>query len=278
MLRQRFDRLLLRAGTNLQTESPAGSEGPRFANGSRRIACLSSTGICCYSLVLARRDGRAGLPSEVVGCAGAASPEGRPALQPGRRCQPGEVSPVIECSRIGAKMFPVHSLIRCALRFLVFLVLSSSGTLLYAQTIEIKLVNGRNGSPLPRTCVNVWVGSERKQAMAIPTDENGVAKLRLTDKDSEVDVRRDWKVCGDFGVIDPVVKYNDSIRINVSYVLCQPHTPDYSWLSLTTFSMERLIQRGIVTPNSCGKATASPKSGEVVIFARPLSFWEKLKL
>jgi hypothetical protein len=187
--------------------------------------------------------------------------------------------PAIECSRIGSKVFRVHSLIiRCALRFLAFLVLSASGTLLYAQTIEIKLVNGRNGRPLPRTCVNVWVGSERKDAMGIPTDENGVAKLRLTDKDSEVDVRRDWKVCGNFGVIDPVVKYNDSIRINVSYVLCQPHTPDYSWLSLTTFSMERLIQRGIVTANSCGKATASPKSGELVIFARPLSFWEKMRI
>jgi hypothetical protein len=168
--------------------------------------------------------------------------------------------PAIECSRIGSKVFRVHSLIiRCALRFLAFLVLSASGTLLYAQTIEIKLVNGRNGRPLPRTCVNVWVGSERKDAMGIPTDENGVAKLRLTDKDSEVDVRRDWKVCGNFGVIDPVVKYNDSIRINVSYVLCQPHTPDYSWLS-------------------CGKATASPKSGELVIFARPLSFWEKMRI
>jgi hypothetical protein len=109
------------------------------------------------------------------------------------------------------------------------------------------------------------------------TDENGVAKLRLTDKDSEVDVRRRWKDCGDFGVIDPVVKYNDSIRINAGYVLCQPHTRDYSWLSLTDLSMEQLIQRGIVTPNSCGKATASPKSGEVVIFDRPLNWWDKLK-
>lgn len=178
---------------------------------------------------------------------------------------------------IRAKVFPVHLFIRCVLRFLVLLVLSSSGALLYAQTVEIKLVNGRNGSPLAETCVNVWIGNGRKDAIAVPTDKNGVARLRLTDQDSEVDARRRWKGCGDFGVIDPVVKYESSIRINAGYVLCQPEAPDYSWLALTSLSTEQLIQKGIVTPNSCGKPTASPKPGEVIIFVRPLNWWEKLK-
>ena len=185
--------------------------------------------------------------------------------------------PIMECSRIRAKIFSVQPFVRCALRFLVLLILSSCGTLLYAQTVEIKLVNGRNGSPLGGTCVNVWVGSEHKNAMAIPTDENGVARLRLTNKDSEVDVRRHWKNCGNFGVIDPVVKYDNSIRINAGYVLCQPHAPHYSWLAVTNLSTEQLIKRGIVTPNSCGEATASPKPGEVIIFVRPLNWWERLK-
>jgi hypothetical protein len=149
--------------------------------------------------------------------------------------------------------------------------------LLYAQTIQIKLVNGRNGSPLAGTCVNVWVGNEQKDAMAIPTDENGVARLRLTDKNSEVDVHSLWKGCGFFGVTNPVVKYDNSLRINASYVLCQPHAPGYSWLALTSFSTQEVIQRGIVTPNSCGKAAASPKPGEVIMFVRPLNWWEKLK-
>jgi hypothetical protein len=153
-------------------------------------------------------------------------------------------------------------------RVLLFFVLSLSGTLLYAQTVQIKLVNGRSGSPLPGTFVNVWVGNERKEAMAIPTDENGVARLQLTDKDSEIDNHNRW---------NPVVRYNNSLRINVGYVLCQSHTQDYSWLALTSFSTEQVIQQGIVTSNSCGLATASPKPGQVIIFVRPLNWWEKLK-
>jgi hypothetical protein len=184
--------------------------------------------------------------------------------------------PIAEASRIRAKVCAVQSFLKCVL-FLVLLVLGSSITLLYAQTVEIKLVNGRIGRPIVGTCVDVWVGHERKAAMAIPTDNNGVASLRLTDKDAEIDIHNRWNGCGDFGVINPVVKYDNSLRIHAGYALCQPHTPDYSWLALTDFSTDRVIQQGIVTPNSCGSATASLKPGEVIIFVRPLSWWEKLK-
>ena len=164
-----------------------------------------------------------------------------------------------------------------AMQLLVLLAFGPSGTVLCAQTVEIKLVDGTNGRPMVGTCVNVWVGNERKQAMAIPTDENGVARLRLIDRDGEIDIHNRWKGCGDFGTINPVVKYNDSLRINAGYVLCQSPTPDYSWLALTDFSTEQVLHRGIVTANTCGKATASPKPGHLIIFVRPLSWWDKLK-
>jgi hypothetical protein len=185
--------------------------------------------------------------------------------------------PVTKDRRIRAKVSPVQLFFKMCSGGLAFLVFSPSVTILSAQAIEIKLVNGRDGSPLGGTCVNVWIGNERKSAMAIPTDKNGIARLRVTDKDEEMNIHSRWKDCGDFGVINPVVKYGNSLRINAGYVLCQPHIPDYSWLALRDFSMEKLIQEGIVTPNSCGKATASPKPGELVIFVRPLNWWEKLK-
>jgi len=143
--------------------------------------------------------------------------------------------------------------------------------------IEIKLVDGRSGHPMSDTCVNVWVGTERKTAMAIPTDESGIARLRLTDKDDEADIHNRSKDCGEFGVVNPVVKYDGSIRINAGYVLCQSRAPDQSWLAVTDFSTERILERGVVTANTCGKATASPKPGAVIIFVRPLTLWEKLK-
>ena len=146
----------------------------------------------------------------------------------------------------------------------------------HAQSIRIKLVNGRTGRPMTGTHANVWVGKERKWAIVIPTDKDGVASLGLTDKEAEVNVPR---VDGDGShvVINPVVKYDDDLGINAPSVLCQPGTPDYSWLAIRHISTKQVLGQGIVTPNACGKATASQTPGEVVIFVRPLSWWEKFK-
>ena len=165
------------------------------------------------------------------------------------------------------------------LRLSAAIVFAFSATALCAQTIEIRLVNGRNGRPIAASCVNVGVrvGNERKKTIAIPTDKDGIARLRLTDKDDEIDIHDRWKDCGFFGVINPVVKYDDVLSINVSYVLCQSRKSDYSWLAIRDFSTKEVLQRGVVTANTCGKPTALPTPGEVIIFVRPLSWWEQLK-
>jgi hypothetical protein len=167
--------------------------------------------------------------------------------------------------------------LRTRIVLFLFLVLGASGKTLSSQTIKIKLVDGRSGRPLANTCVNAGVGTEGKEAMAIPTDEQGVARLYLTDKDAEVNTQSRTKSCGDFGVVHPVVKYADAIRIVTGYVVCQPHAPDYSWLATMEFSTKQIVQQGVVTANACGKATASPELGQLTIFVRPLSWWEKLK-
>ena len=73
------------------------------------------------------------------------------------------------------------------------------------------------------------------------------------------------------------MKYIDSIGINAGYVLCQPRTPNYSWLARMAPPTKKVLEQGIVTPKTCGKTTASPKPGEVIIFVRPLTWREKLK-
>lgn len=108
--------------------------------------------------------------------------------------------------------------------------------------------------------------------MAIPTDKDGVATLRLTNEDSEVNIHTH-----NGSVTNPVVKYSDSFQVNVGFVSCQPHTPDYSWLSIQTFSTPEVLRSGIVTANVCGKAKASPEPGELILFVRPLTWWEAMK-
>jgi len=162
-------------------------------------------------------------------------------------------------------------------QLLLLLVFTSTGTFLCAQIVTIKLVNGRNGHPMSNSHVNLWVGPERKRTMVIPTDKNGIARLRLTDNDDEVDLHMHEKHIGDNVVIDPTVKYDENLWVNVPFVICYPHVRDYSWLAITNISTKQLLQQGIVWPNTCGKATASPKPGELAIFVRPLTWWEKMK-
>jgi hypothetical protein len=160
--------------------------------------------------------------------------------------------------------------------FILFSALAWSTTVC-AQALRIKLVDGRNGHPIANSHVNVWVGNTRKDAMAIPTDKDGVATLCLAENDGEADVNERGKACGDIGVINPVVKYHDSFRVNAGYVLCQTNKPDYSWLSIEQFSTKEVLRSGVVTANVCGKAKASAEPGELTIFVRPLTFWEKMK-
>jgi hypothetical protein len=163
---------------------------------------------------------------------------------------------------------------RSLAQFLMLLAFTSTSTFLCAQTVTIKLVNGRNGRQMAPTCVGVWVRQDRKDLISIPTDKDGIARLRLTDNDDEIDIQNRWKDCGLFGVVNPVVKYDDTLRIDVGYALCL-QGPDYSLLANTGISTMQLLYQGIVMPNTCGKATASPKPGELIIFVRPFSWWER---
>jgi hypothetical protein len=164
------------------------------------------------------------------------------------------------------------------LNLLVTVLLTMPTMSLAAQTLEIKLVDGRNGRPMIGTSayVNVWVGGERKEAIAIPTDDNGVARLQLTLNPNEENI----PISTGHGTIvekHPVVKYDESFRINAPYVLCGPGGGSYSWLELKNFSTKEVLDHGYASANTCGKVTVSPQPGQVVLFVRPLTFWEKMK-
>jgi len=189
--------------------------------------------------------------------------------------------PVTARSKTRVSSFAVLFSLRSVVEFLLLLAFCLFGTALHAQTLEIKLVNGRDGRPIAGKCIYVWVGDRSKTSsgplLQTETDRSGSAVLRLTHADGEINTQSQLLSCGLRGLINPVVKYGDTISVRAGYVLCQRNTPDYSWLARTDFSTEEVLQRGIVTANICGKATASPKPGEVILFVRPLSWWEKLK-
>ena len=164
------------------------------------------------------------------------------------------------------------------LNLLATVLLTMPAMSLAAQTLEIKLVDGRNGGPMvgASAYVNVWVGGERKEAIAIPTDGNGVARLQLTLNPNEVNIPNSTGH-GTIVANHPVVQYDDSFRINAPYVLCGAGGGNESWLESKNFSTKEVLNHGYASANTCGKVTVSPQPGQVVLFVRTLTFWEKMR-
>jgi hypothetical protein len=102
-------------------------------------------------------------------------------------------------------------------------VIGSSGTAARAQDIHIKVVDGRNGKVMTTECVNVWIGKTTIHSLLIPTDKDGVASLHLTNDATVTNIQQSGSACGGEGLVGPVVKCADIIRITGSnYIHARP--------------------------------------------------------
>jgi hypothetical protein len=153
----------------------------------------------------------------------------------------------------------------------VFTVVSAYA--IQGQEIHIRVLDGRNGRPITNECVNVWIGEKSVESFVIPTNKDGIVFLQLTNDDRQVRSQK-GPACGGLGVIQPVVRYSETIRITADYYMpCQAHPPDTPWLS---FSIAEILRSGVTASNACGKIEGSPERGELVFFVRPLTWWEKM--
>ena len=165
----------------------------------------------------------------------------------------------------------------------------------------------KNRAPHNRSLlIERMVGHESELKLEIPTDKHGVALLRLTHNDSEINVpdcrgmhaeseklrinpnkkdekefNKKYKWCTGFEMANPIVRYADSISVrtlpgdvswkiapasSIGYVECWDNTS--AWFSITDFSTQDVLQHGVVTANACGKATVSPQPGQLILFVR----------
>jgi len=138
----------------------------------------------------------------------------------------------------------------------------SSTTLPKAQTegvpknvdIAVEVLDGRNGKPIPNQRVLVFVGASSEAAkshaehMDVTTDNDGLGTLSVhPDQTQWIQVWADGRV------------------------LCYPD-PNQS-----SFSVDKIMSAGIVTPNSCSEVVKDPMPGHLIIFARPARFMEKMR-
>ena len=124
--------------------------------------------------------------------------------------------------------------------------------------------------------VNVWVGEERKETIG-DTDGQQRCCSSTAHARSERGQRplldRPWHYRRE----PSIVQYDKSLRINAPYMLCGAGERIHSPLEIMDFNMKQILNHGYASANACGKVTASPQPGQVVLFVRPLTFLEKMK-
>jgi len=137
----------------------------------------------------------------------------------------------------------------------IIAVIIAVGSAAMAQDnrIVIHLIDGRNGKPISNEHLLVFQGAstedikEHRSHLDLQTDANGIAFLPA-DAMPQIQVWPDW------------------------YKICR------SASSNSIFSLEEIKKNGAATPNSCGSTTMKLVPNHFYIFARPLSFWEKMRL
>lgn len=184
--------------------------------------------------------------------------------------------PITTSNKRGRKFF---GMMLAAKMLLALILFASCAAVLCAQTIQIKLVDGKTGRPVAGACVGAWMKAKMPHYVVLHTDKDGVAELRLTQNDNEVDISYNLKLgCGGTGAINPVLKYGDTVTTTTGdYPSCAfPESmPNARWKDLD-FSTSDVLDRGVVSANTCGKISALPQPGEVILFVRPRNFHEKV--
>lgn len=150
---------------------------------------------------------------------------------------------------------------------------------LLGQQIQLRLVEARNGKPIASECVNVWTGTERDRHLVAETGSNGIAVLKLGKGEIVAD-----NVCKGWEPQAPVSPDSDALMLAPDWhVACQeykklvPGEPIANPLALMpAYPIKKILDSGISASNTCGRFRAQAKPGELILFVRSRSFWEKM--
>lgn len=150
-----------------------------------------------------------------------------------------------------------------------------------AQEFSIKVLNGRNGKPITKECLNVWVGTLAGPHLVAATNREGVVVLRVSDNQLVA-----AGACQGWPIHAPWPVGTDGILITGDYyVACQEYAdsvpnaekPKFKTRVPPLYSINKILASGVSTSNTCGKFRAEPKPGELIFYVKPRSFMEKMR-
>lgn len=126
----------------------------------------------------------------------------------------------------------------------------SFSSLATAQSVTVRLVNGRNGKPVVKTRVGISFPEQPgKAALELITNRQGEVMFEATGA----------RVFG----VSPVL-----------YVNCGDQSPG---APQPKYSVKEVLGTGVLTRNNCGHLNPEPLRGRLLYFVRPVSGWELFK-
>jgi hypothetical protein len=130
-----------------------------------------------------------------------------------------------------------------------------------SQQIMVKLIDGRNGRTLRNQSVEIWL-AEKSVGMpneTVRTNAEGIAFVPIP-------AQKPYFVIVGESLVD--------CRIDLRYT-GKASTDEANAYKQEVYRFADVLAHGAVGANKCGKATAQPVPGQLVLFVRPPHWWEK---
>ncbi len=167
--------------------------------------------------------------------------------------------------------------------FSLWLLIAFFGPLLQAQVIRIRVLNARNGRPITNERINVSVGRWHGADILAATNRDGVALLHLADNEFVAET-----ACSGWSAraFRPTGVDTISVAGDI-YVACQEYgkilpgdaaTPHLLKEIMPSYPINKILESGVSAANTCGKFRARATPGELILYVRPRSFLEKLRM
>lgn len=155
---------------------------------------------------------------------------------------------------------------------LVLLGVSSTAR---GQEIRVKFLDARNGRPVTYEAAQIWVGTSTRQLTAPANNKQGTATFLYTDHSIKAIWPPKTKESRYFPrelTVPPGLERIAAAPI-VAAGICWDMGPAHigPW-----YSISDVLQNGALSENHCGKATAKPKPGELILFIKPIPAWKRI--
>ncbi len=115
---------------------------------------------------------------------------------------------------------------------------------------QVRLVDGRNGLPLAKAHVTLWYDEPAGEGIVMQMDERGTAAMPAP--------------------VGLPIRVLLALRELVDCRKLPKDAPPHG------YNLQAIAQRGISVDNSCGAIAVKPVSGEIVLYARPMRWYEGL--